>query len=253
MKSVTFAWTQAARCAVLLLAVALTGCASGPNAVARDPLEPFNRGVYGFNEALDSSVVRPVARAYQDVTPTPIRKGITNFFANIADVWSTINNALQLKPAQTLESGARVAVNTVVGVLGLFDVATSLNLERHPEDFGQTLGYWGVPSGPYVVLPILGPSTLRDTASVPVDTKGNLVRHIEEVPTRNTLTVVNLVDRRANLLKATDQVDAMAIDKYSFVRDVYLQKRLSDVWDGNPPEAGGNVDPEQESEGKSKP
>lgn len=222
--------------ATLMCLMVLTGCASGPNAVARDPIEPFNRGVYGFNEALDSNVVRPVARAYQDVTPSPIRTGVHNFFANIADVWSTINNALQLKPYETVETGARVVVNTVVGVFGLFDVASHLQLERHPEDFGQTLGYWGVPSGPYIVLPVLGPSTLRDTASLPVDTKGNLVRHIEEVPTRNTLTAVNLVDKRAGLLKATDQIDAMAIDKYSFVRDVFLQKRLSDVWDGNPPE-----------------
>jgi phospholipid-binding lipoprotein MlaA len=237
---------------LLAMVLVLTGCASGPNAVARDPLEPLNRSIHGFNEALDSSVLRPVARTYQEVTPSPVRAGIGNFFANLADVWSTVNNALQLKPAQTVESGARVLVNSVVGILGLFDVATSMNLERHPEDFGQTLGYWGVPSGPYVVLPVLGPSTLRDGASLPVDTKGNLVRHIEEVPARNTLTVVNLVDKRARLLKATDQVDAMAIDKYSFVRDVYLQKRLSDIWDGNPPEAGG-ADPAPGSEGQSKP
>jgi phospholipid-binding lipoprotein MlaA len=244
---------QFCRLALLATVLFLAGCASGPNAVARDPLEPLNRSIYGFNDALDSSIIRPVARAYQDVTPSPIRTGIGNFFANIADVWSTLNNALQLKPAQTVETGARVVVNTVVGVLGLFDVATSMNLERHSEDFGQTLGYWGVPSGPYVVLPVLGPSTLRDGASLPVDTKGNLVRHIDEVPTRNTLTAVNLVDRRARLLKATDQVDAMAIDKYTFVRDVYLQKRLSDVWDGNPPDTGEGTDPAPDSEGKSTP
>ena len=247
------AFSSLFRLMVLAIAVLVTGCASGPNAVARDPLEPMNRSIYGFNEALDSSVIRPVARTYQEVTPSLIRTGIGNFFGNIADVWSTVNNALQLKPAQTVETGARVAVNSVVGIFGLFDVATSLNLERHPEDFGQTLGYWGVPSGPYVVLPVLGPSTLRDGASLPVDTKGNLVRHIEEVPTRNTLTVVNLVDKRARLLKATDQVDAMAIDKYTFVRDVYLQKRLSDVWDGNPPDSGEGADPAGGSEGKSKP
>ena len=247
------AFSSLFRLMVLTMAVLVTGCASGPNAVARDPLEPMNRSIYGFNEALDSSVIRPVARTYQEVTPSLIRTGIGNFFGNIADVWSTVNNALQLKPAQTVETGARVAVNSVVGIFGLFDVATSLNLERHPEDFGQTLGYWGVPSGPYVVLPVLGPSTVRDGASLPVDTKGNLVRHIEEVPTRNTLTVVNLVDKRARLLKATDQVDAMAIDKYTFVRDVYLQKRLSDVWDGNPPDSGEGTDPAGGSEGKSKP
>lgn len=243
----------AARVGALLMAVTLAGCASGPNAVARDPLEPLNRSVYGFNDALDKSVIRPVARTYQDVTPDPIRTGIGNFFGNIADVWSTINNALQLKPAQTLETGARVVVNTVVGIFGLLDVATTLELERHPEDFGQTLGYWGVPSGPYLVLPLLGPSTVRDGASLPVDTQGNLVRHIEEIPTRNTLTAVNLVDKRARLLKTTDQLDEMAIDKYTFVRDIYLQKRLSDVWDGNPPDTGEGADPDAASEGKSKP
>jgi phospholipid-binding lipoprotein MlaA len=253
MNTHSFSWAHVLKLVVVAGVLSLVGCASGPNAVARDPLEPLNRGIYGFNEALDTSVIRPVARTYQDITPSPIRTGITNFFANIADVWSTVNNAFQFKPSQTVESGARVVVNSVVGIFGLFDVATSLNLERHPEDFGQTLGYWGVPSGPYVVLPVLGPSTLRDTASLPVDTKGNLVRHIEEVPTRNTLTAVNLVDKRARLLKATDQVDAMAIDKYSFVRDVYLQKRLSDVWDGNPPDTGWDADPAPDTEKPVKP
>jgi phospholipid-binding lipoprotein MlaA len=212
----------------------------------------LNRSIYGFNEALDSSVIRPVARTYQEVTPSPIRSGITNFFANVADVWSTLNNAFQLKPVQTVENGARVVVNTVVGVFGIFDVATSLKLERHPEDFGQTLGYWGVPSGPYVVLPVFGPSTLRDGASFPVDIKGNPLRHIGNVSERNTLAAANLVEKRARLLKATDQVDAMAIDKYTFVRDVFLQKRLSDVWDGNPPDSAG-ADPAPGSEGQSKP
>jgi phospholipid-binding lipoprotein MlaA len=253
MRSPVLTLRAATRVGALLMALVLGGCASGPNAVARDPLEPMNRSIYGFNDALDRSVIRPVARAYQDVTPDPIRTGIGNFFANLADVWSTVNNALQLKPAQTLETGARVVVNTVVGVFGLLDVATTLKLERHPEDFGQTLGYWGVPSGPYLVLPVLGPSTVRDGASLPVDTKGNLVRHIEDVPTRNTLTAVNLVDKRARLLKTTDQLDEMAIDKYTFVRDIYLQKRLSEVWDGNPPDTGEEADPDASSEGKSKP
>jgi phospholipid-binding lipoprotein MlaA len=240
----------------LTAAAFLTGCASGPNAVAQDPLEPLNRSIYSFNDSLDRAVIRPVARTYQDITPSPVRTGISNFFGNIADVWSTVNNVLQLKPYEAVETGARVVVNTVVGVLGLFDVASHFQLERHPEDFGQTLGYWGLPSGPYLVLPVLGPSTLRDTASLPVDTQGNLVRRIEEVPTRNTLTVTNLVDKRARLLKATDQIDSMAIDKYTFVRDVYLQKRLSEVWDGNPPETNtpdtSTPDANPASEGKSK-
>ena len=221
----------------LMLAVLTAGCATGPNANPKDPLEPMNRRIASFNDVLDDNLLKPVATGYRDYTPQSVQTGVSNFFRNLSDVWSTVNNGLQLKGRETAESCLRVVVNTVFGIYGLFDVATEIGLQRHPEDFGQTLGYWGVDSGPYVVLPVLGPSTVRDGASLPVDTKGNLVRHIEEVPTRNTLTAVNLVDKRARLLKATDQVDAMAIDKYTFVRDVYLQKRLSDVWDGNPPEA----------------
>ncbi len=222
---------------VVLLLAGLVGCAAPSGSDPRDPFESYNRSVTRFNDNLDEAVLKPVAQTYVQVTPSPVRTGVKNFFGNLGDVWSTLNNAMQLKPKETVESLARVLVNTVVGIYGLFDVATELNLTRHAEDFGQTLGYWGVPSGPYLVLPVLGPSTLRDTASLSIDTQGNLVRQIDHVPTRNTLWLTGAVDKRSRFLNASDQVDALALDKYIFLRDVFLQKRLSDVWDGNPPEA----------------
>ena len=222
---------------VVLLLAGLVGCAAPSGSDPRDPFESYNRSVTRFNDNLDEAVLKPVAQTYVQVTPSPVRTGVKKFFGNLGDVWSTLNNAMQLKPKETVESLARVLVNTVVGIYGLFDVATELNLTRHAEDFGQTLGYWGVPSGPYLVLPVLGPSTLRDTASLSIDTQGNLVRQIDHVPTRNTLWLTGAVDKRSRFLDASDQVDALALDKYIFLRDVFLQKRLSDVWDGNPPEA----------------
>jgi phospholipid-binding lipoprotein MlaA len=219
------------------LAILATGCATAPASKPKDPFEGFNRSVYEFNETLDQAVVKPVAQTYQQITPQPVRTGVKNFFGNLSDVWSTVNNALQLKPAQTAESFLRVLINSTVGLYGVLDIATELKLERHSEDFGQTLGYWGVPSGPYLVLPLLGPSTLRDTASFPVDSKGNLARRLEHVPTRNSLLATSMVDKRARYLSAGERLDELALDKYIFVRDVFLQKRLSEVWDGDPPEA----------------
>ena len=230
------------RLLLLCLTLVAAGCATAPASSARDPFEGFNRSVYQFNEKLDEAVVKPVAETYQKVTPQPVRTGVKNFFGNLSDVWSTLNNALQLKPVQTAESFMRVLVNSTIGLYGLLDIATEMRLERHSEDFGQTLGHWGVPSGPYLVLPVLGPSTLRDTASLPVDTQGNLARRVDHVPTRNSLLVTNAVDKRARYLGAGERLDELALDKYIFVRDVFLQKRLSDVWDGDPPEAPQNQD-----------
>ena len=224
------------------LAILATGCATAPASKPKDPFEGFNRGVYEFNETLDQAVVKPVAQTYQQITPQPVRTGVKNFFGNLSDVWSTVNNALQLKPAQTAESFLRVLINSTVGLYGVLDIATELKLERHSEDFGQTLGYWGVPSGPYLVLPLLGPSTLRDTASFSVDAKGNLARRLDHVPTRNSLLATSMVDKRARYLSAGDRLDELALDKYIFVRDVFLQKRLSEVWDGDPPEAPQSQD-----------
>lgn len=222
---------------VLCLAVLVPGCATAPQTSARDPWEGFNRSVYQFNEKVDLVVVKPVAEVYQNITPQPVRTGVKNFFGNLSDVWSTVNSALQLKPAQTLDNLLRVLINSTLGLYGVLDIATEMQLERHTEDFGQTLGHWGVPSGPYLVLPLMGPSTLRDTASLSVDTQGNLARQLEHVPTRNSLLFTSAVDKRARYLGAGERLDELALDKYIFVRDVYLQKRLSDVWDGDPPDA----------------
>ena len=163
-------WKRWAANAVLLTLLLLTvGCATGPNANPKDPLEPMNRSITKFNDALDDNVLKPVATGYRDYTPELVQTGVGNFFRNLSDVLSTVNNGLQLKGRDTAESLMRVVVNTIFGIYGIFDVATPIGLERHPEDFGQTLGYWGVPDGPYLVLPIFGPSTVRDAAALPAD------------------------------------------------------------------------------------
>lgn len=220
----------------LVLALLASGCATGPNANPRDPLEPLNRGVYSFNDAVDRAVVKPVATAYRDVLPQPVRTGVSNFFANLQDAWSGVNNALQLKPRESVESFMRFGVNTVFGLVGLLDIASEMRIDRHTEDFGQTLGYWGVGAGPYLVLPLLGPSTVRDTAALPVDAQGNLLSNVSDVPARNSATAVNLVDRRARLLEASKMLDQVALDPYTFSRDAFLQRRRNQVYDGNPPD-----------------
>lgn len=223
---------------LVLLSMALTGCASGPGANPHDPLEPFNRGVYQFNDAVDAAVVKPVATTYQDVLPAPVRRGVRNFFANLQDAWSGVNNALQFKGEPAANSFMRFGVNTFLGLGGILDVASEMRIERHTKDFGHTLGYWGVAPGPYLVLPLLGPSTLRDTAALPVDAQGDLVSGIEHIPTRNSVILVRLVDTRASLLGASSMLEAVALDKYTFTRDAYLQRRRNSIYDGNPPDDG---------------
>ena len=230
----------------LVASLSLTGCATGPNAKPKDPLEPMNRSISRFNDSLDENVLKPVATGYRDVTPDLVQKGMRNVFNNLSDIWSTVNNGLQLKGRDTAESFMRVVVNTVFGVYGIFDVATEIKLQRHTEDFGQTLGYWGVPSGPYLVLPVLGPSTLRDTAGLPVDTSADVVRHLDHIPTRNSAMGLRIVEKRADLLKATNMLEEAALDKYSFTRDSYLQYRRSQIYDGNPPEEDDLPDPSAE-------
>lgn len=232
--------------AVLAVAVLSTGCATGPNANPKDPLEPMNRSISLFNDSLDENVLKPVATGYQDVTPDLVQKGVRNVFNNLSDIWSTVNNGLQLKGRDTAESLMRSVVNTVFGIYGVFDVATPIGLERHPEDFGQTLGAWGVPNGPYVVLPLFGPSTLRDTAGMPVDTSVDYVRNLDHIPTRNSAIALRVVDKRANLLGASNLLSEAAIDKYSFTRDAYLQYRRNQVFDGNPPDEDDLSDPSAE-------
>ena len=233
---------------VALAAVAAmgTGCASGPNANPKDPLEPMNRSISRFNDSLDENVLKPAATTYKDATPELLQKGVRNVFNNLSDIWSTVNNGLQLKGRDTAESLMRSVVNTVFGIYGIFDVATEIGLERHPEDFGQTLGAWGVPNGPYVVLPLFGPSTLRDTAGMPVDTSADYVRNLDHIPTRNSTMTVRVVAKRADLLGASGLLSEAAIDKYSFTRDAYLQYRRNQIYDGNPPDDDTLVDPSAE-------
>jgi len=211
--------------ALLVLAGVLAGCASGP---PHDPLEPYNRGMTEVNEAVDSVVLKPVAMAYQEVTPSVVRTGVSNFFTNIGDAWSFVNNVLQLRAEGSLNSAVRFTVNTFFGLGGLLDIASEMGVDRHKQDFGLTLGRWGVPAGPYVVLPLLGPSTVRDTLAFPVDWRGNLLRDTYPVGVRNSLYGLRLVNTRANLLRASTVLDAAALDKYTFTRDVYLRVRNQD-------------------------
>lgn len=212
--------------AAVLLAL-LQGCATAPGGNPADPFESFNRSVFSFNDKVDMAVIKPVALAYRDVTPTPIRTGVTNFFGNVSDAWSTVNNVLQAKPEFALDSLFRVTVNTLFGLGGILDVAGEANIPKHTEDFGQTLGHWGVPAGPYLVLPVLGPSTVRDTAAMIVDTQGDAVSAASNVAARNTLTAVRAVDIRARLLDAGNLLDEASLDKYSFAREIHLQRRRS--------------------------
>jgi phospholipid-binding lipoprotein MlaA len=224
------------RVALVISLWLLVGCATGPNANPRDPLEPVNRGVYQFNDATDRAVIKPVATAYREVVPSPVRTGVNNFFNNLQDAWSGVNSALQLKGEAAATNLVRFAVNTVFGLCGVLDIASDMQIERHTEDFGQTLGHWGVGAGPYMVLPLLGPSTVRDTAALPVDVQGDLVTGISDAPTRNLATTLNLLDQRSRLLSASDMLDKVALDPYTFTRDAYLQGRRNAVYDGNPPD-----------------
>lgn len=213
----------------------LTACATAPGGNPRDPLESFNRGVYGFNDALDRALIKPVATTYRDVVPSPLRTGVTNFFANLQDAWSAVNNALQLKGEAAGNSLVRFGVNSVFGLAGVLDIASEMGIERHTRDFGHTLGYWGVGPGPYLVLPLLGPSSVRDTVALPVDDQGNLISGAD-VPSRNAATALKLVNTRARLLQASDMLGQVALDPYTFTRDAYLQSRRNAVYDGNPPD-----------------
>jgi phospholipid-binding lipoprotein MlaA len=218
---------------ILLL---LQACASVKNADVRDPWESLNRSVYNFNEVLDNAAIKPAAKVYTAVLPSPVRTGIHNFLGNLGDVWTLANTAMQLKGQAAAETFMRISVNTVFGLGGVLDVASEMRLEKRNEDFGQTLGYWGVKSGPYLVLPLLGPSTLRDSLATPIDMQGNAVQQFNDTATRNALTGLRVMDVRSSLLEPLDVIKAAALDPYTFVRDAYLQKRENDVYDGNPPD-----------------
>jgi len=214
---------------------ALQGCATVKSADARDPWEPMNRSVYHFNDAVDTIALKPAAELYVRVLPELVRTGVSNFLGNLGDVWSMANSAMQLKASHTAETFMRINVNTFMGLGGVLDVATELGIEKRREDFGQTLGHWGVQPGPYVMLPFFGPSTLRDALAFPVDMQGSVTQRLNDQATRNGLLVTRLVDVRSGLLRTVDAIKAASLDPYSFVRDAYLQKRQNDIYDGNPP------------------
>ena len=223
------------RCVAVGLVGLTTACSTVQTPSPSDPLEGFNRSVYKFNDVLDKAIVRPVAKGYQAALPDPVRGVIGNFFGNVGDVFIAVNNGLQGKPKDALSDAGRVVVNSTLGIVGLFDVATRLGLEKHDEDFGQTFGTWGVGTGPYLVLPFFGPSNVRDLFGLGFDTVTNPVGNVSDVAVRNSLSGTRLVDKRANLLEATDTLEKIALDPYSFVRDAYLARRQNLVYDGNPP------------------
>ncbi|GGD95646.1 MlaA family lipoprotein [Caballeronia grimmiae] len=205
--------------------VTLAGCATVTTPTKGDPFESYNRTMFTINDKVDQVALKPVAKAYVWAVPEPVRNSVTNFFSNIGDVYIAANNLLQLKIADGVSDIMRVAINTVFGVGGLFDVATVAKLPKHAGDFGLTLGHYGVPPGPYVVLPLLGPSTVRDTSGLVVDYFGNPLSYVSPDSVSWALYGVNLVNVRANLLGATDVLADAALDKYSFVRNAYLQRR----------------------------
>ena len=216
----------------------LAGCATVDPEFAdpRDPWEGFNRAIYSLNDTLDKAIIKPLAQGYNLIVPTPVNKGVTNFFNNLGDVTSAINNLLQFKMGRAISDIGRVAINTTIGIGGLFDVASNMDLPRYGEDFGQTLGTWGVATGPYLVLPLIGPSSGRGTVGVVVDWFTDPVTYLEDDTLRWSLRGLDLVDTRADLLNASRVVEEAALDPYAFVRDAYLQSRQNEVYDGNPPE-----------------
>lgn len=216
------------------LTMLLSGCAS--NGDPRDPLEPMNRAIYRFNETVDKAVMKPVAEAYQAIAPKPVQTGVHNFFSNLNDVTVLANDTLQLKAEHAGSDLLRITINSSFGLLGLLDVAQDMGLKRRNKDFGQTLGFWGVSSGPYIVLPFYGPSSVRDMAGRLVDSLYfDPIQNREAFPHRTGPIVLDAIDTRAERLKVKDALDAAALDPYEFTRDVFLERRTSLIHEGHPP------------------
>jgi phospholipid-binding lipoprotein MlaA len=223
--------TTARRIGVMLFAgVTLSACATSGN--PKDPYEGLNRAVFTFNDTIDKAALKPVAIAYKKVLPSFVQTGVNNFFGNLSDVWSAVNNLLQGKGEAGMSDVTRVALNSTLGLLGVLDIASEARIPKHNEDFGQTLGYWGVKPGPYLMLPLLGSSTLRDTVALPVDFRGDPWYYKDPTNVRNIGAAVRLVDKRATLLGASNLMEDASLDRYQFLRDAYLQRRESQVFDG---------------------
>lgn len=223
-------------CVLAAAALLLQACATVTSPDARDPWESMNRSIFNFNENADHYVIKPFATAYHDIVPNVVQKGVRNFFNNLQDMWSTVNTALQGKKQETGDNLGRVMVNSTIGLLGILDPASQLQIDRHTTTLGATLGVWGVKPGPYVVLPVLGPSTVRETAVLVVDLKADPVNNIVDPATRDTLVILEAIDKRTFLLGAGNVLDQAALDKYSFLRDAYLARQRNYDYDGNPPD-----------------
>lgn len=219
----------------MLIFVLSTGCSTIATKNPVDPWESWNRSIFNFNDSLDAGIVKPVATVYTNYVPSFARTGVNNFFSNLSGVWTVVNSTLQLKPQAAIETFFRVTINSTLGLGGILDVASEMNLERHIADFGQTLGHYGVPPGPYLVIPLLGSSTLRDTLASTLISRGDLVWQLNSVAARNSLYALRLLDTRANLLRTTSVLEGVALDKYTFTRDIYLQVRRNDILDGKEP------------------
>ena len=217
----------------------LVSCASIPEGQPRskkDPWELVNRNVFSFNESLDKYLVKLITHVYEFILPEVIRDRLSNVFSNVGDVYTAINQLLQGKPKEAFDDLTRVLVNTTIGLGGLFDVASDAGLEKHNEDFGQTFGVWGIGDGPYMMLPLLGPSNVRDTVGWAFDLNTDiLINYIDNIPVRNTITGVRIVDQRSKYLNSTNLLGEAAFDKYTFIRDAYIQRRRNRIYDGNPP------------------
>jgi phospholipid-binding lipoprotein MlaA len=208
----------------------MSGCTTVDN---KDPLEPINRGVYKFNDVSDKAVFKPIAGAYKSVMPIPVRSGVGNFFANLKTLVTTVNQVLQFKFNKAAESAGRFVINSTVGIAGLFDVASKQGIPQYKEDFGQTLGYWGVGNGAYLMLPFFGPSTLRDATGLITDSMTiDPIGYVDDPRTRNILIGTKFIDARASFLPGSDLLDEAALDSYTFMRDAYLQRRANQVADG---------------------
>jgi phospholipid-binding lipoprotein MlaA len=221
------------RILVTLSVFALAGCATSGN--PKDPIEGFNRAMFAFNEGLDTLVIKPVATGYDAVLPSPIQLGVSNVFGNISDFFIGVNNLLQGKMSDGLGDFGRVAINSTIGLLGVFDLASEMGIEKHNEDFGQTFGRWGVGDGAYVVLPVFGPRTVRDTFGLVLDVKTDPVSNVDHVSTRNATQALRLISDRADRLSADRVIDEAALDKYSYIRGAYLQRRRNLIYDGQAP------------------
>jgi phospholipid-binding lipoprotein MlaA len=225
----------------MLLLCGAAGCATTAGSDPRDPLESFNRAMYTFNDGFDNAIGKPIATAYRDTVPGPIRTWVRNFFANIGDLWIGFNNLLQGKPLDAITDWGRFAFNSTIGVFGINDVASSMGIEKHDEDFGQTLGRWGMDDGAYLVWPFLGASSMRDTAGLIPDLHFDPVLNHKPHGVRYFMIGTRAISKRADLLDASRILEEAALDKYVFQRDAYLQRRRSQVYDGNPPRAAREV------------